>query len=110
MQPDNSFRDFVLDQLAGVPELICNWMFGGYGLYSGETFFAIIAGGRFYLWTSEETRRRFVAREMQPFRPSARQTITSYYEVPLDVLEDIHELKQWALEAIRLRNEHKINR
>ena len=44
MKADPSFRDFVLDQLAELGEVHCRAMFGGHGLYHGETFFAIKFG------------------------------------------------------------------
>ncbi len=56
MASDSSFRDFILDQLSRLSEVSCRRMFGGYGLYRGPTFFGIISGGRFYLWTSWKTR------------------------------------------------------
>ena len=34
-------------------------MFGGYGLYAGEVFFGIVANGRLYFKTDDETRGRF---------------------------------------------------
>jgi DNA transformation protein len=45
---DVSFKDFVLDQLQGVPDLECRSMFGGHGLYQEETFFGIVFKGRLY--------------------------------------------------------------
>lgn len=33
------------------------------------------------------------------YRPTARQTLTSYYEVAPDVVEDPEELRAWAGEA-----------
>jgi DNA transformation protein len=100
MARDTSFRDYVLDQLAGLPDVRCRAMFGGFGLYSGETFFAVIASGRLYLKTDEKTRPDFVEQGMAPFRPSERQTLSSYYEVPVDVLEDADALVEWSRRAV----------
>ena len=36
---------------------------------------------------------------MQPFRPSDKQTLKNYYEVPPDILEDGDELVRWAEQA-----------
>jgi TfoX/Sxy family transcriptional regulator of competence genes len=38
---------------------------------------------------------------MKPFRPSAKQTLKSYYQVPVDIVEDGDRLCQWAMKAIR---------
>jgi hypothetical protein len=37
-----SYLAFVLEQLDGIRDLVPKRMFGGVGLYSGETFFAVI--------------------------------------------------------------------
>ena len=41
----DSFRDFVLEQLAALEGLRSKRMFGGNGLYSGEVFFGILFDG-----------------------------------------------------------------
>ena len=78
-------------------------MFGGHGLYSGETFFGIMFRGRLYFRTDEATRFAYAERGMKRFRPSATQTLGSYYEVPPGVLEDARELERWAEAAVRAR-------
>jgi DNA transformation protein and related proteins len=35
-----------------------------------------------------------------PFRPNAKQTLTSFYEVPIDVIEDAEVLTLWATKAV----------
>ena len=97
--PEDSFRNHVLDQLGGGVD--CRAMFGGHGLYRGAAFFGILFKGRFYLRTSPRTRKEFVDRGMKPFRPNARQTLKSYYEVPPDVLENRDLLRRWAERAAR---------
>jgi len=37
---------------------------------------------------------------MKPFRPNAKQTLKTYYEVPLDIIEDRDQLSTWAKMAI----------
>ena len=78
-------------------------MFGGYGLYCGETFFGIIFKGRLYLKTDETARLAYRQRGMKPFRPNATQTLSSYYEVPPDIIEDDGQLAAWAEQAIRVK-------
>ena len=50
------FRDFVLDQLAGVRELRAKRMFGGLGLYSGERFFGIVAADEVFFKVDDPAR------------------------------------------------------
>lgn len=96
----DGFKDFVLDQLTDLPSLTARAMFGGYGLYSQSTFFGIIHKGRLYFKVTEATVPRYKEHGMKPFRPNAKQTLKSFYEVPIDVLEDAESLTQWATQAI----------
>jgi DNA transformation protein len=74
-------------------------MFGGYGLYRSGSFFGIIHDGRLYFKVSRATLPQYQQHGMTPFRPNAKQTLTSFYEVPIDVIEDPGRLTNWAEEA-----------
>ena len=95
----DGFKDFVLDQLSGLPGLTCRAMFGGYGLYRQGTFFGIIHKGRLYFKTDRVTAPRYRERGMKPFNPSPAQTLKNYYEVPVEVLEASGNLTAWASQA-----------
>ena len=97
---DDTFQAFVLDQLRELPDVASRAMFGGFGLYCGRSFFGIVFHGRLYFKVSDATRTDYEARGMKPFRPSARQTMKSFYEVPADVVEDRATLITWATRAI----------
>ncbi|MDE3219951.1 MAG: TfoX/Sxy family protein [Nitrospirota bacterium] len=96
---NDGFTDFVLDQLSNLRNVTCRAMFGGYGLYCGRVFFGIVHKGRLYFKTNAARAPRYREREMTPFRPSATQRLNSYYEVPVDILEDAEELTIWAQQA-----------
>jgi len=96
---DDSFVEYVCDQLAGFDAITYKPMFGGYGLYDGVLFFGIVYDGRLYLKTDETTRHRYVAWDMGPFQPNARQTLKSYYEVPADAIDDAALLSELAEES-----------
>jgi len=95
-----SFKDFVLDQLRGLRGVTCRAMFGGFGLYQGEAFFGIIHQGRLYFKTGERTRAAYTIRGSKPFRPNKTQLLKSYYEVPVEIIEDAERLAAWARQAI----------
>jgi len=97
----DSFKDFVLDQLNGLPGLTNRAMFGGYGLYQRETFFGIIHKGRLYFKTDRTTAPRYRDRGMKPFKPTSTQTLKNYYEVPIEILEDSDDPTTWASRAIQ---------
>ncbi|MBA2251973.1 MAG: TfoX/Sxy family protein [Nitrospirales bacterium] len=89
---DDTFKDFIVDQLAALGAVASRKMFGGYGLYQKDIFFAIIYNGRLYFKVTAVTVTSYREHGMKPFRPNAKQTLTSYYEVPVDVLEDAERL------------------
>lgn len=93
------FRDFVLDQLRNVTPVTSKAMFGGVGIYSGGTFFALIAGDILYFKVDEITRPAYEAAGSKPFNPFGKGTM-GYYELPVDVLEDEEELRKWVKEAV----------
>lgn len=97
MKKKDSFRDFVVEQLGDGVE--ARAMFGGTGLYRGDAFFGILFKGRLYFRTGPRTRQEYVRRGMKPFKPNARMTSKTYYEVPADVLEDRETVRAWALKA-----------
>jgi DNA transformation protein and related proteins len=96
------FRDFVLDQLAPLPQLRSKAMFGGVGLYSGESFFGIVAADELFFKVDNSNRTAYETAGSEPFRPVAGRPVSmSYWRVPIEVLEDTGELATWALAAIR---------
>jgi DNA transformation protein len=95
------FEQQILNSLSGLGEVTARPMFGGHGIYWGDTIFAIAYGGRLYLKVDDESKGDYLARSMGPFRPNERQTLKSYYEVPPEVLAAPEALKSWAKEAIR---------
>jgi DNA transformation protein len=103
LRVSKEFRSFVLDQLGGVPQLRARAMFGGVGLYSGETFFGIVAADELFLRTDDSTRGAYEAAGSEPFRPYEDRPITmTYWRVPLGVLEDATDLVAWAKAAVRV--------
>ena len=103
---DDSFKDFFLDQLGEFADVEARRMFGGYGLYQDETFFGIIHKDRLYFKIDDSTVSEYRKRKMKPFRPNAKQTLKSYYQVPLEILEDAEQLCQWAARAIRCQKKN----
>lgn len=73
---------------------------GGHGLYHRATFFGIIHKDRLYFKVTPATASRYKEHGMKPFRPNAKQTLKSFYEVPVDVLEDAEALTNWAAQAV----------
>jgi DNA transformation protein len=98
-----SFRDYVLEQLAGLGRVRPHRMFGGVGLYCDELFFALITDDTLYLKVDDGNRDDFVHRGMKPFRPYRDRPDweMGYFEVPADVLEDAEAMVVWARKSVR---------
>jgi DNA transformation protein len=101
---DDSFKEFVLDQLSALPELRAKAMFGAHGLYSGGRFFGILDEGRLYFKTDAQSQSDYTARGMGPFtyEMKGRVMTMGYHEVPPEVLENREELVAWAHRAIQI--------
>jgi DNA transformation protein len=97
---DDSFKDFVVDQLQELDNVEARRMFGSFGVYWDETFFGIIHKGELYFKVDESTIGEYRRRKMKPFRPNAKQTLKSYYQVPVEIIEDDEQLCEWAEKAI----------
>ena len=110
--PEDSFKEFVLDQLSALPELRAKAMFGAHGLYSGERFFGILDEGRLFFKTDAVSRADYTSRGMGPFtyEMKGKTMMMAYHEVPPDVLENAPELTDWARRAIRLASSNKKSR
>jgi DNA transformation protein len=94
-------RDFVVDQLDRCGPIATKRMFGGIGIYSGETFFALIDDDVLYLKVDDSTRGDFERAGSVPFRPYGddRESM-NYSSVPVSVLEDADQLVAWGRKAI----------
>jgi DNA transformation protein and related proteins len=94
------YLDYVLEQLAELGPVTSKAMFGGHGLYLGDQFFAVVHRDRLYFKTDEQARAEYARRGSGPFQPNERQTLTSYWEVPADVLENPGLAVEWARDAV----------
>lgn len=100
---NDGFKGFILDQLAELNGVSARAMFGGYGLYQSAKFFGIIHKDRLYFKVTTATAPRYKEQGMKPFRPNAEQTLKSFFEVPIDVIEDAEALTLWATQAVKRR-------
>lgn len=101
MAVSESYLSFVLEQLDGVKSLVTRRMFGGVGLYSDGTFFAVLDNDTLFFKVDDELAARYKQRGMPPFAPMPdKPPMLGYYQVPVDVLEDADELCRWAADSV----------
>ncbi|MFY9553382.1 MAG: TfoX/Sxy family protein [Blastocatellia bacterium] len=101
MPVSEEYIDYVVDQLGCIGEIVSKRMFGGVGLYHDGLFFGLIAGDLLYFKVDDENRRDYESAGAKPFQPYGEESYSmGYYEVPVDVLENVDRLKMWARAAI----------
>lgn len=75
-------------------------MFGGYGFYCDDLFFALVAEQVLYLKADdEETQAKFKAAGSEPFRytyPDGRAMTMGYWSTPEDALDSATAMHPWA--------------
>ena len=99
-----NFRDFVLEQLQrALPAIRSRRMFGGVGVYSENLFFALMTGETLYFKVDDTNRADYDARGLGPWRPfGGDKASMQYYEVGMDILEDVDALRPWAEKAVQV--------
>ena len=99
VSPD--YRDYILDQLSLVENVMSRAMFGGLGLFKAGVMFGILSRmDRFYLKVDDINQPDYEALSAEPFRPHQDSEMTmAYFEVPVEILDDPEELAIWADKA-----------
>jgi DNA transformation protein and related proteins len=103
MPVSQTYRTYVLEQLAGLGTVTARPMFGGLGLYHEGVFFGLVDDDTLYLKVDDTTRSEYELAGMRPFRPMPKEGPSMrYYEVPGEVLEDAGALRAWAAKAVEV--------
>ncbi len=95
----HAFIDRVKDRFTSAEGFRSRAMFGGHGLYLGDSFFAVVDESRIYFRVTDETRPDFEAAGMKPFKPWPGHVMAGYYEVPPAVWNDEVLRTEWARRA-----------
>jgi TfoX/Sxy family transcriptional regulator of competence genes len=92
MKRDNSFVNFVMDQIHGAGEVSCRAMFGGYAVYCRAKVVALICDDRLFIKPTARGRELIGSvSEALPY-PGAK---------PWFLIEDQIENSEWLCELIR---------
>jgi len=89
------FRDYVLEQLGRVSPVTAKSMFGGVGIYSARRIFGLIDDDILYFKVNDANRPDFERAGMRPFQPWPGHVMAGYWELPVEVLEDVDRLRAW---------------
>ena len=99
-KPFSPLVESLVDLLSPLGELRVKRMFGGYGLYLNELFFAIVSDNILYLKVDDVTRPVFEERGLKPF-VVGRGIALSYHEVPEEALDSPMKIKPWVVLALQ---------
>jgi DNA transformation protein and related proteins len=105
MEHNNSYVAFVMDQLASLRGIASGSFFGGVGLTSGGTQFAMIMGNSLYFVVDDTTRPKYEKMGSSCFSydtKKKRVAVKKYYSVPADLIEDQEQFVALAKESIRV--------
>jgi DNA transformation protein len=95
----SEFVEYIVETMRLLGPVEAKAMFGGWGLYHGSVFFALVAFDTLYLKVDEENRARFEAEGLEPFvfeAKDGRRTVMSYRRAPDEALENAEVMEQWA--------------
>jgi TfoX/Sxy family transcriptional regulator of competence genes len=94
MSSDQSFVDFVVDQITAAGIITSKKMFGEYAIYSDGKIFALICGNRFFVKPTEGG-RSFIGDNLveAPPYPGAKMSF---------LIEDKIEDREWINQLIRI--------
>jgi DNA transformation protein and related proteins len=100
-QRPSAFAEFVLEQMAEIPDVRKRAMFGGYGIYREGLMFALIAEEQLYFKTDAALADAFIALGLPPFiyTSNGRSTTIQYYRAPETVFEDAEQMALWSEKA-----------
>lgn len=79
-------------------------MFGGYGFYKDGIFFAIIIDNILYFKVDGQNQSAYETHDSKPFSyegKNKKMVTMSYWEVPVDILENHEQLPLWVNAAVQ---------
>ncbi len=95
--------DLSLELLAPPGAVRARRMFGGWGLWAGDAFVALVLNDQLYLKTRPETTAAFATAGCQPFTYSAKgRTVTlGFWNAPAEAMESAALMEPWARLALK---------
>ena len=96
---DDSFKEYVIDLFTGISGIEIKRMFGGWGVYKDESFFALISDGELYFKVDKNSKTDYTAYDSHPFvyTRKGKQVELSFWLVPEEVMEDRDKLFDWVI-------------
>jgi DNA transformation protein len=92
-----SFKEFLIEQMAGFGPVTIRPMFGGAGVYHNGMMFALLDDEALYFKVDETSRPAFEAENLPPFVYSRndQKIDMSYFRSPERCMDDADEMARW---------------
>lgn len=105
----NEFVEYIIDILSKTANIRARKMFGGYGLYANNIFFAIVVENELYFKTDSNLAEEFKLHGSLPFTYSKQNKLVSlnYHSVPPDIIEDNDKLISWFKKTLEVAKTKK---
>ena len=101
---NQGFYEYVMTEVFSEDMgIIGRRMFGGYGIYKDGVCFGLIDFGKLYFKVDETNKADYEQHNSAPFQfpmKNGKMTTLSYWEVPVDILEDRSSMPEWIKKAV----------
>ncbi|QRQ11555.1 TfoX/Sxy family protein [Acinetobacter pittii] len=101
---NQALADYYVDQLSSWAKITTRQMFGAVALYRQDHVFAMVWQGDLYFKVDDNTRKNYEfagSHALWYVSEGEEHALKSYWQVPVDVVEDREQLQQWADYAYR---------
>lgn len=104
------YLEYILDLLSHCDSITSRAMFGGYGIYKNGVIFAIIARDELYFKVDQSNIEQYKKQGSEAFTFEAKGKVSkmSYWKVPLLIMEDETQLKDWVEQSYNISLKNKI--
>lgn len=91
------YADWLQDLLRPLGQIRLRRMFGGYGIYADELFFAVVLDEQLYIKVDAQTRPEFEAAGLEEwvYEKDGKPVHMNYFRPPEDIHDDEDSLRHW---------------
>ncbi|MCW2118057.1 TfoX/Sxy family protein [Flavobacterium sp. 7A] len=104
MAASTDYLDFILDQLSNWKTIHSKRMFGCVGLYTDDLMFGIVSKEVLYFKVDESNKADYLAAGSEALKLFKNNSVVaSFYEVPIEILEDANQVIAWAKVSLEIQ-------
>lgn len=102
MPASDEYADYLRDLLRPLGAIRLRRMFGGYGIYADDFFFAVVVEGQLYFKVDAVTRPQFEAASLEEwvYEKDGKPVRMNYFRPPEAVFDEEEALVEWGRLAL----------